>query len=70
MQIANIFQYDDHNLFVIATYNPWLVLLSISIAILASYMGFQVAYQAQYRSSIRKNLLLFVGSIALGGGAF
>lgn len=70
MQIANIFQYDDHNLFVIATYNPWLVLLSISIAILASYMGFQVAYQAQYRSSIRKNLLLFVGSIALGGGVW
>jgi PAS domain S-box-containing protein len=69
-KIADIFQYNEYNLFVISTYNPWLILLSISIAILASYMGFQVAHQAANRSPIRKNLSLLVGSIVLGGGVW
>ena len=68
--ITEIFQYNDYNLFVISSHNPWLVMLSISIAILASYMGFQVASQASSTSTIRKHISLLIGSIALGGGVW
>ncbi|MDO6719917.1 MHYT domain-containing protein [Psychrosphaera sp. 1_MG-2023] len=68
--IAELFQYDSYNLFVSSLYNPWLVTLSVAIAIFASFMGFQVASQAAYKSPIRKHISLCVGSIALGGGVW
>ncbi|WP_160064943.1 MHYT domain-containing protein [Psychromonas sp. L1A2] len=69
-QILEIFNYNESNLFVLSKYNPWLVTLSISIAILASFMGFQVAHQAQYATPIRKKISLIIGSIVLGGGVW
>ncbi|WP_159822268.1 MHYT domain-containing protein [Colwellia sp. 20A7] len=67
-QIAELFQYHDYSLFVMTSFNPWLVILSISIAIIASFMGFQVAAQAANANSRRKHFSLFVGSFALGAG--
>jgi len=70
MPIADFFQYSEQNLLIIATHNPWLVLLSISIAIIASFMGFQVASQANKADPLRKHLSLLAGSVALGGGVW
>ncbi|MEJ6122991.1 ATP-binding protein [Vibrio sp. 2-Bac 85] len=69
-QISTFFEYSDYNLFIVSTHNPVLVILSILIAILASFMGFQVASQAKHATPARKNLLLLIGSIALGGGVW
>ncbi|MEL0658950.1 MHYT domain-containing protein [Psychromonas arctica] len=69
-QILEIFHYNQSSLFVLSKYNPWLVLLSISIAILASFMGFQVAHQAQDAAPLRKKISLIIGSIVLGGGVW
>jgi PAS domain S-box-containing protein len=50
-------------------YDLPMVVLSLSIAILASFMGFLVSTQAAMTSSKRAtNLLLGVGSLALGAG--
>ncbi|WP_158971973.1 MHYT domain-containing protein [Paraglaciecola sp. L3A3] len=69
--ILELFQYSDRSLLAASTYNVWLVLLSVLIAISASFMGFQVAFQAiRSSSSLRKHVSLLVGSIALGGGVW
>ena len=69
-KITTLFQYSDNSLFVISTYDTWLVITSIFIAILASFMGLKVASQAANYSFVRKQSSLFVGSIALGGGVW
>ena len=69
-QVAEFFQYSEDSLLTAISYNPWLVALSVAIAIFSSFMGFLVAAQAAYASSIRKHLSLFVGSVALGGGVW
>ena len=69
-QILEIFHYNESNLFVLSKYNPWLVTLSITIAILASFMGFKVAHQAQNAPPLRKKISLVIGSIVLGGGVW
>lgn len=63
-----LFQYSDSNLLMVSEYNPFLIVLSILIAIFASYMGFQVAAQASKTTSLRKHVFLFIGSLALGCG--
>ncbi|MGV2872271.1 MHYT domain-containing protein [Colwellia sp. E150_009] len=63
-----LFQYSDANLLLASEYNPLLVVLSISIAIFASYMGLQVASQAARASFVRKHVYLFIGSLVLGCG--
>lgn len=69
-QFIELFEYSNSSLFAVSTYNPWLVVLSISIAVLASFMGFQVASQAAAATGIRKHSSLLVGGIALGGGVW
>jgi PAS domain S-box-containing protein len=69
-QITSLFEYNNNNLFVLSSYNPWLVIVSVLIAILASFMGFQVAYQAQDATPQRKNISLIIGSLALGAGVW
>ena len=69
-QLLEIFHYSESSLFVLSKYNPWLVLLSICIAILASFMGFQVAHQAQDAAPLCKKISIIVGSIVLGGGVW
>lgn len=67
-QIVELFQHNNYNLFIISTYKPWLVFLSISIAILASFTGFQVAHQVRSATPLRKNISLLIASLTLGGG--
>ncbi|MFQ3282648.1 MHYT domain-containing protein [Reinekea sp.] len=69
-QFIELFKYSNSSLFAVSTYDPWLVILSISIAILASFMGFQVASQAAAANGFRKHISLLVGSFALGGGVW
>lgn len=57
------------SILIYGNYNPWLVALSIFIAIFASFMGLQVAAQATGKiSAVRRHSMLAIGSIALGGG--
>lgn len=63
-----LFQFSDSSLFLVSEYNPFLVILSILIAIFSSYMGLQVASQAGRTSFFRKHVFLFMGSLALGCG--
>ena len=66
--IAN-FTIPTGSVLVYGHHDYWLVTLSVSIAILASFMGLQVASQADSAMSPRrKQIMLLVGSIALGGG--
>lgn len=61
----------DDNLLLAGSYNPWLVILSICIAIFAAFMGFEVATQAaRSRRKSRRTGLLITGSLALGGGVW
>jgi len=69
-QILEIFNYNQSSLFVLSKYNPWLVLLSLAIAILTSFMGFQIALQAQHATPLRKKMSLIIGGIVLGGGVW
>lgn len=69
--IHNIFDYPHDNLLVYGSFHLGFVLLSIFIAIFASFMGFQVASQAaKNTSTISRHLSLITGSIALGGGVW
>ncbi|OKY26894.1 MHYT domain-containing protein [Thalassotalea sp. PP2-459] len=57
------------SILIYGNYNPWLVALSIFIAIFASFMGLQVAAQAKGKvSALRRHSMLGIGSVALGGG--
>lgn len=70
-KLYGLFQYSNESLLAVSDHNPWLVTLSISIAILASFIGLQVASQAANTVSFaRKHISLFAGSIALGGGVW
>lgn len=67
--ITTPFMVSSNSILIHGAYNYGMVALSIFIAILASFMGLQVALQAT--SSIspeRKQIMLLIGSIALGGG--
>ena len=68
--VAEFFQYSNESLLAVSEHDPWLVALSISIAIFASFMGFQVASQAAGGTPFRKHASLLIGSIALGGGVW
>ncbi|GAA6185757.1 MHYT domain-containing protein [Aliiglaciecola sp. NS0011-25] len=69
--IKNVFEAVPNNLLVIGEYNFWLVALSVFIAMFASFMAFQVGYQAANSlSPKRRQLALMVSSIALGGGVW
>lgn len=63
------FTFDDSTQLINGEYYPPLVLLSLLIAIFASFMAFNVAGQAAVtEDKYRKNVLLGTGSLALGGG--
>lgn len=51
------------------TYNPWLVCLSILIAIGSSYIGLQIAAMASRApKGLHAQIALLTGSLAMGGG--
>ncbi len=70
-QFLTLFQYPVDSLLIYGVFKPWLVVLSISIAILASFMAMNVASQAKHiRSTFWRQFMLVVGSITLGGGVW
>ena len=60
---------DDPSLLSYGIYDPKLVVLSILMAIFASWMGLQVAGQARQQTRLR-TLFLLTGSVALGAGVW
>lgn len=66
-----IFDYPQDNLLVFGDFAPWLVVLSLGIAIFASFMAFQIAsYAAHSKTAVGRHLSLLTGGIALGGGVW
>ena len=62
---------NDPNLFLYGSYNPWLVALSLLIAIFASGMALQVAGMARLSDNpMYRQVALITGSLALGGGVW
>lgn len=69
--IKNIFEEVPSNLLVVGQFDYKLVLLSLLIAIFASFMAFHVCSQAATTvSPKRRQVALMVSSIALGGGVW
>lgn len=69
--ITEWFDYPQDSLFLVGEYNLGMVVVSLGIAIMASFVAFQVAAQAaRSLSQSRKQISLLVGSITLGGGVW
>ena len=67
--ILALFQIPETSLLLTGEYEFYLVLVSVGIAVFASFMGFQVATQARTaQSNFAKRSLLMVGAIAQGVG--
>ena len=67
--ISRFFAFDDYVTLIEGAYHFPLVILSLLVAIFASFMAFNVARQAaDTEDTLRRNILLATGSIALGGG--
>lgn len=65
------FRVPADNLLIYGIYDPWLTLLSVMIAIFASFMALQVTSQARaLKSRFRRNVGFATASIALGGGVW
>ena len=60
---------DDPSLLSYGIYDPKLVVLSLLVAIFASWMGLQIAGQARQQTR-QRTLFLFTGSLALGAGVW
>lgn len=68
--MLNLFVIDPNPATLIqGTYNPWLVCLSILIAIGSSYIGLQIAAMAKRApKGLHAQVALLTGSLAMGGG--
>ncbi|MES2070569.1 MAG: MHYT domain-containing protein [Pseudomonadota bacterium] len=68
--LSNLFvNGSDPKLLLFGIYNPWLVALSIFIAIFASGMALQVAGMARLSQTLlHRQVAIITGSMALGGG--
>ncbi|GGY78194.1 hypothetical protein GCM10011613_23490 [Cellvibrio zantedeschiae] len=68
--MQNLFVVDiDPATLIHGTYNPWLVTLSILIAIGSSYIGLQIAAMASRApKGMHAQIALLTGSLAMGGG--
>ena len=65
----DLFNHSNDSLLVYGNFEAGLVILSITIAIFASFMGFQISAQASKSATqFGRHLSLSTGSIALGGG--
>ncbi|BBT17438.1 hypothetical protein WP8S17C03_34870 [Metapseudomonas otitidis] len=65
------FDNDQPTLLVFGSHNPWLVLLSVCIAIFTSAMALQLAGMARLsRVPLYRQLAIGTGAVALGGGVW
>ncbi|WP_420933054.1 MHYT domain-containing protein [Alteromonas sp. A081] len=71
MTFFNLFAYDADATLLEGVYHFPLILLSLLLAVFASFMSFNVASQAAVTMhKVRRNVLLLTGSFALGGGVW
>jgi len=69
--IQQFFEYPAESLLIYGHFEPWLVTLSVVIAIFTSSMALHLATQAQQaREPKRRFPILLAGSITLGGGVW
>ncbi|WP_252275285.1 PAS domain S-box protein [Pseudomonas subflava] len=69
--LTSLFLDNDPSLLLQGTYSPWLVLLSLAIAMFTSGMALQVAGMARLsRNTFHRQTALLTGSLALGGGVW
>ncbi|TMO53909.1 histidine kinase [Pseudoalteromonas phenolica] len=67
--LLDLFVIPSESILIYGHYHGWLVILSIFIAIFASFMGLQVASQVTPETKpARRHSMLLIGSFALGGG--
>ncbi|MCU4674933.1 PAS domain S-box protein [Catenovulum sp. 2E275] len=69
--IQNLFFIPQNSLLTDGSYNIWLVILSVFVAVLSSHIGLQVSeLAANARTQLRKHVSLLSGALALGGGVW
>ena len=69
--LAQEFQYPADSLLIYGQYNPWMVLLSVVIAIITSSMALHMASEARECPGTRRRVVtLMAGSLALGAGVW
>lgn len=69
--LKDLFSPVDDNLLIMGEFHPAMVVLSLAIAVFASFMALQVASQASCTKAVMKrHALIFSGSVALGGGVW
>lgn len=70
-RLSLLFSYPPDNLLIYGQYNPWLVLLSVFVAVFTASMGLYMACEAgSTLNRPRRLLTLLTGSVALGGGVW
>ena len=60
----------DPGLLLSGQFNPWLVALSVAVAVFSSSMALQAAWQAREADDRAARMLLAAGSVSLGGGVW
>ncbi|TGK03786.1 PAS domain S-box protein [Leptospira semungkisensis] len=72
LSLRSLFTFDPGSPLLVETYNPWLVVLSVLIAIFASYIALQIVGQTvpEHSPPLTKYLVLAAGSLALGCGVW
>jgi PAS domain S-box-containing protein len=61
----------DQGLLLQGSYDPWLIALSVAVAVFSSTMGLQAAIQAgRMPTRAMRHLTLLAGALALGGGVW
>ena len=69
--VTALFSPVDDNLLIVGDFDPLMVIISVGLAIFASFMAMQVATQAaQLEDSSKRKILTLVASLALGGGVW
>ncbi|WP_166425613.1 MHYT domain-containing protein [Paraglaciecola sp. 20A4] len=69
--VTALFSPVDDNLLIVGDFDPLMVIISVGLAIFASFMAMQVATEAaQLEDSSKRKILTLVASLALGGGVW
>lgn len=71
MWLIDHFKIPPDSVLIYGTYEPWLVTLSLTIAVFTSFMALQVTGQAPFfNSKFRQNMAFIAAGIAQGGGVW
>ncbi|QHJ10446.1 Sensory/regulatory protein RpfC [Paraglaciecola mesophila] len=69
--VTSVFSPVDDSLLIVGDFDPLLVVISVCLAVLASFMAMQVSTQAALTTEpVKRRALTLVGSVTLGGGVW